>query len=51
LEFNALATAFLERGSEIETVARDAIGSDFDFIAKTYGYQADAEKLIAGRTW
>src|SRR5688572_30801499 len=37
-EFNALAEEFLENDSEIETVARDAIGVDFAFIVKAYGF-------------
>lgn len=38
--------------SEIETVARDCIGMDFDFIAKAYGFEdADVEELIANRDW
>ena len=35
----------------VETGAREAIGGDFDFIAKTYGYNADIEELIATRNW
>lgn len=50
-EINYLANAFLTHNSEIETVARDTIGKDFYFIAKTYGYAADCEKLIAPRDW
>jgi hypothetical protein len=51
-EFNELQDAFDEAGSELETVARDAIGMDFDFIASAYGYaDADIEELIATRDW
>ncbi len=51
-EFNDLEEAFDEAGSEIETVARDAIGTDFYFIAKAYGFaDADIEELIAPREW
>lgn len=51
-EFNELAQAFEEADSEIETMARDCIGADFDFIAKSYGFtSADAEELIANRDW
>ena len=49
--FNALAEEFYENESEIETVARDSIGSDFEQIAKAYGFDADVEELIAPRDW
>ena len=50
-EFNDLAEEFAENDSEIETVARDAIGTDFSFIAKAYGYDLDPEEIIAPRDW
>jgi hypothetical protein len=50
-EFNALAEEFEEQGSEIETAARDCIGTDFAFIAKAYGFDADIEELISTRDW
>jgi hypothetical protein len=50
-EFNALATEFEEHDSEIETVARDCIGTDFGFISAAYGFNADPEELIATRDW
>lgn len=51
-EFNELSFEFEEAGSEIETVARDCIGSEFSFIATTYGFvNADTEELIATRDW
>ncbi|MGM7669114.1 DUF5713 family protein [Microbacterium sp. A93] len=51
-EFNALAAEFAEQGSELETAARDTIGSDIAQIADVYGFtSADMEKLIAPRTW
>lgn len=50
--FNELAEEFYENDSEIETVARDCIGMDFDFIAQTYGFgDADMDELIATRDW
>lgn len=50
--FNALAGEFEERGSEIETVAREAIGEEFRIIAEAYGFaNADSEELIAPRDW
>ncbi len=50
-EFNALAEEFYEHDSEIETAARDCIGTDFAFIARIYGFDADIEALIATRDW
>ena len=50
-EFNDLAEAFEERDSEIETVAREVISSDFVAIADAYGFRADREELIATRDW
>lgn len=50
--FNALDEKFQEAGSEIETAARDCIGSEFAFIAGAYGFgEADIEELIAPRDW
>lgn len=51
-QFNELAEEFYENDSEIETAARECIALDFEFIAKTYGYEnADIEELIATREW
>ncbi|MFL1377690.1 MULTISPECIES: DUF5713 family protein [unclassified Nocardiopsis] len=51
-EFNALDEEFWAEGSEIETVARDAIGTAFFHIAQAHGFtDADAEELIAPREW
>ncbi len=51
-EFIDLEEAFNEADSEIETVSRDAIGTDFYFIAAAYGFaDADIEELIAPREW
>jgi len=50
-EFNDLAEEFEDEESEIETVARDAIGRDFTAIAAAYGFDADGEELIAPRDW
>lgn len=50
--FNELQEEFYENDSEIETVARDCIGMDFEFIATTYGFEdADTEELIGTRDW
>ncbi|WP_067703214.1 DUF5713 family protein [Nocardia jejuensis] len=51
-EFNELVEVFYEAGSEIETVARDTIATDFLFIAHAYGFaDADNEELVATRDW
>ncbi len=51
-KFNDLEEVFYENDSEIETVARDCIGTDFEFIANSYGFtNADVEELIATREW
>jgi hypothetical protein len=50
-KFNDLQEEFDENDSEIETVARDCIGTDFEFIAKSYAFNADTEELIATRDW
>ena len=50
--FNDLQEEFDERGSEIETAAREAIAEDFENIARAYGFaDADTEELIATRDW
>lgn len=50
--FNALDEKLQEAGSEIETAARDCIGTEFAFIASAYGFEdADIEELIAPRDW
>ena len=50
-EFNELAEEFGEHGSEIETAARDCIGTDFASILEAYGYDIDVEEAIAPRDW
>jgi len=50
-KFNELQEEFEEEDSEIETAARDCIAVNFDFVAKTYGFAADIEELIATREW
>lgn len=51
-EFNQLQDDFEEAGSDIETVAREAIAMDFDFVAAAYGFaDADIEELVATRDW
>ncbi len=49
---NDLEEEFEENDSELETEAREVMGADFDFIAKTYGFQdVDIEDVIAPRDW
>jgi len=48
---NDLEKEFDAADSEIETVARETIGMDFDFIANIYNFDADVEMLIAPRDW
>lgn len=51
-KFNDLEIEFFKNDSEIETIAREAIGADFDYIAKAYGFaNADGEELIGTRNW
>jgi hypothetical protein len=50
-KFNRLNSWFIKEGSEIETVAREAIASDIEYIAKTYGFKPDIEALISNRDW
>jgi hypothetical protein len=49
--FNKLAEEFWEADSEIETVAREAIGADVAFILEAYGYDVDIEEAIGNRDW
>ena len=51
-KINELQSEFYERGSDIETGAREAIAEDFSAIARAYGFaNADPEELIATREW
>ncbi|MBU2995319.1 hypothetical protein KO500_02695 [Cellulophaga baltica] len=50
-KFNDLQEQFYENDSEIETAARECIAMDFEFISKSYGFEADTEDLIAARDW
>lgn len=50
-QINDLQSDFENNGSEIETGARECIAMEFDFIAKSYGFQADVEEMIANREW
>ena len=48
---NALEVEFNQNDSEIETVARECLAENFEFIAIAYGFNADIEALIATREW
>jgi hypothetical protein len=49
---NDLAEEFDENDSELETVARESMGADFDFIVRSYGFdKVDIEDVIAPRDW
>jgi hypothetical protein len=50
-QFNDLEQEFEDNNSEIETAARECIATDFDFVATSYGFHADFEKLIGTRNW
>ncbi|MFH7010866.1 DUF5713 family protein [Flavobacterium sp. FlaQc-52] len=50
-KINNLQEDFYQNGSELETGAREAIAMDFDFISKSYGFNADIEELISNRDW
>jgi hypothetical protein len=49
---NELQEEFEENDSDIETGAREALGAEFDFIVKAYGFASvDIEDVIAPRDW
>lgn len=50
-QLNELEDEFFENESEIETGARECLAINFEFIANTYGFDADIEELIATRNW
>ncbi len=50
-KLNDLEDEFLENDSEIETGARDCLAVNFEFIATSYGFDADIEELVATRDW
>lgn len=50
-QINAVQVEFEREGSELETVAREAIAAEFEFIALAYGFDADVEEMIAPREW
>jgi hypothetical protein len=51
-QINALAEEFEENDSELETGAREAMASDFEFIVRAYGFaEVDIEDVISPRDW
>ncbi|MGH1335643.1 MAG: DUF5713 family protein [Aureispira sp.] len=50
-QFNQLEVEFGAQESELETVARENIALDMMMISLFYGYEADAEEMIANRNW
>ncbi|MDO4897143.1 MAG: DUF5713 family protein [Moraxella sp.] len=53
-QINELQDEFYENDSELETVARESMGGDFDVIAQAYGFELtgdDLEEIIAPRDW
>ncbi|WP_407572382.1 DUF5713 family protein [Deinococcus altitudinis] len=50
-QFNQLNGDLEAQDSELETVARENIGKDMEFIAQAYGFQVDVENLIENREW
>ena len=48
---NDLEEAFEENDSEIETVARDCIGTTVGYILEWFGIQIDVEEAIRERDW
>ena len=48
---NDLQDEFEENDSEIETVARDCIGTTVDYILEWFGIPIDVEEAIRERDW
>lgn len=51
LAINDLQEKFEDKGSEIETVARESIGETVDNILKYFDIQIDIEEAIRERDW
>jgi hypothetical protein len=51
VEINGLQALFEEHDSELETVAREAIAAEFEWIARAHGFDADVEEMMAPREW
>jgi ABC-type Zn uptake system ZnuABC Zn-binding protein ZnuA len=51
-KINALEEEFDENDSELETVAREVMGADFEYIVRAYGFtEIDIEDVIEPREW
>lgn len=51
-KINELEGEFEEHDSELETVAREVMAGDFDYIVRAYGFtEVDLEDVIAPRDW
>jgi hypothetical protein len=48
---NELQNDFWASNSEIETMARDALAQDVEFVLRAYGYDVDLEAALANRDW
>ena len=51
LGINALQNEFDKNGSEIETVARDCIGSTVEYILQWFSVDIETETAIRERDW
>lgn len=51
-KINDLEKEFIDNGSELETMAREAMAEEFELIVQSYGFsQLDIEDVIAPREW
>lgn len=50
-QFNELEGFFEVEGEELEELARESIALDMVMISLFYGYEAEAETMIANRNW
>ncbi|MDA0244438.1 MAG: DUF5713 family protein [Chloroflexi bacterium] len=51
LAINDVGEEFNEHGSDLETIARDCLATDFEFIVQSYGFELDLEEVVAPREW
>lgn len=51
LAINDLEEEFEDNGSELETVARDSIGTTVEYILKWFDIDIDVEDAIGEREW
>lgn len=50
-KINGLEMEFMDKGSQIDTIARECLAEDFFNVAEAYGFDADMEELIEPREW